>query len=104
MEWVHHGELLSVQSTSIPHIASHSGTNVDASFVGNVNATRLLNDIFGIYNQGNVKNNDANIWDVGDPMFGVDDEFLNEVICNGAMNEGENNEDVRYRRLLEQAE
>lgn len=35
---------------------------------------------------------------------GVDDQFINEFMCNNGMNAGENDEDVGYRRLVEQAE
>ena len=37
-------------------------------------------------------------------MFGVDDGLDDEVIFNDAMNEGENYEDARCRRLVEQVE
>ena len=33
-------------------------------------------------------------------MFGVDDQLVDELICNNAINEGENYEDVGYRRLV----
>ena len=70
---MHHGELFSVQSTSVPQNISHNDASVEASFEGNVDTTGLLNDIFGIRNVGNIENNAANnIWDIGDPMLGVD--------------------------------
>ena len=63
----------------------------------------LLNDIFGIRNVGNIENTANNLWDIGDPMSGGDDQFVDEFMCNNGMNEGENDEDVGYRRLVEQA-
>jgi len=73
--------------------------------MGNVNNNGLLNDIFGIHNKGNIENKTgSNMWDLGHPMFGVDDQLADELMCNNAMNEGENYEDVGYRRPMEQVE
>jgi len=102
---VHHGELFSMQSTSVPQNVSHNDASIEASFKGNVYTTGLLNDISGIRNEGNIENKAANnIWDIGDPMLGVDDQFVDEFMYNNGMNEGENDEDVAYRSLVEQAE
>jgi len=103
-EWVHPREPFLMQTNSIPHIASITDTDVDASFVGDVDTMGLLNDIFGIYNEGNVKNNNDNTWDVLDPMHGVNDEFIDERNCNAAMNNRENYEDAGYRRIIDQDE
>ena len=54
-EWVQHGESFLMQSTSIPRNASHNDSGDDASFVGNVDTSGLLNDISGNYNEGDVK-------------------------------------------------
>lgn len=76
-EWVHYGESISMQPNSIPHNARHTSSSVDASFMVNVNTNGLLNDIFGIHNEGNVENNNAyNTWDIRDPMLGLDDELI----------------------------
>jgi len=97
--------MLSRQSTSIPHNVGHNETSVDASFMGNVNTTGLLNDIFGMHNERNIENKVASyMWDIGDPMFGVDDQLANELMCNNAMNEVENYKDEGCKRLVEQAE
>ena len=62
---MHHGKLLSTHSTSVPHDASHNDTSVDASFMSNFDTTGLLNDIFGVHNEGNIENSVANnIWDM----------------------------------------
>jgi len=37
-------------------------------------------------------------------MVGVDDRFVDKFMCNNGMNKGENDEDVGYRRLVEQDE
>ena len=64
--------------------------------MGNVGTNGLLNDIFGIHNEGNVENNYAyNKWDIRDPMLGLDDELIDELNCNVTMNNGENYEDAR---------
>ena len=100
-EWVHHGELFSTQSTSVPQNVSYNDASVEASFEGNANTIGSLNGIFGIRNEGNSENNAANnMWDIEDPMLGVDDQFVDEFMCNNGMNEGENDEDVGYRRLM----
>jgi len=86
-KWLHYEESFSMQSTSTPHNASHSDGGVDASFVGNVDTSGLLNDIFQIYNEGNIQNNDAHItWDISDLILGLDDEFVDELNCNTTLN------------------
>jgi len=100
-KWVYYTELFFMQSTSISHDARHNDSGVDARLVGNIDTNCLLNDIFGIYNEGNVENNDAyNTWNIRNPMFGLDDELID---C-ATLNNEENCEDAGYRRLLEQAE
>jgi len=93
-----------MKSDSMPHIASHTCTTIDASFMDNVHTTGLLNDIFWDLYEGNVENNYANTWDFGNPMHRVDDEFIDELRCNAVMNNGENFEDAGYRKLIDEAE
>jgi len=97
IEGVYNGEILSRQCISKPDNAGHNDTSVDASFMGNVNTIGLLNDIFGMHNEGNIKHKvGSNMWDIGDPMFRVGDQLADELMCNNAMNEGENYEDGDY--------
>ena len=104
-EWVHHGESFFIQSSSIPQNASHNDSGVGVSFVGNVDTSGLLNDIFENYNEGDVEaNNFDNAMEIGDSILGLDDELVDEHHCNGTMHNGENGADAGHRRLVEQAE